>query len=269
MSSAARLFPQLLFRLRGPMIVAAALAIWEAASAVGLLSPFQFPPPSRIAEGLVELATAGFPDGIRLWEHLVVTVTRILQGFAIAMALAIPVGILIGSSPTLDALTTPIVTFARSIATLSLLPLAIVWFGIGETSKVFLIAYACFWVMLSNVIAAVKYIDPVLIRAARTMDVSGPALFFRVLLPAATPRMIAGARIALGVGFMVIVGAEMIGTIHGLGALIMEARNFYRTDISFVGMAALGLIGFGLTVGLSALEHRLLPWHQGLEGVRR
>ena len=256
-------------RLRGAAIVAAALAAWEAASAFGLLSPFQFPPPSRIAQGLVELATAGFPDGIRLWTHFAVTVARILQGFAIAMALAIPAGILIGRFPALDALTAPIVTFARSIATLSLLPLAIVWFGIGETSKVFLIAYACFWVMLSNVVAAVRYVDPVLVRAARTMDVRGPALLLRVLLPAATPRMLAGARVSLGVGFMVIVGAEMIGTLHGLGALIMEARNFYRTDISLVGMAALGLIGFALAVGLAGLERWLLPWHRGLDEVRR
>ncbi|HKU04831.1 MAG TPA: ABC transporter permease [Bradyrhizobium sp.] len=256
-------------RLRGLAIVAGALALWEAASAFGILSPFLFPPPSRIADALVELVVVGFPDGVRLSQHLVVTVLRIVQGFLVAMALAIPLGLLIGRSPTIDALTTPIVTFARSIATLSLLPLAIVWFGIGETSKIFLIAYACFWVMLSNVIAAVKYIDPILVRAARTMDVSGLSLFFRILVPAAAPRMLAGARIALGVGFMVIVGAEMIGTIRGLGALIMEARNFYRTDISLVGMVVLGLIGFVLTIGLSGLERWLLPWHQGLEEVRR
>jgi ABC-type nitrate/sulfonate/bicarbonate transport system permease component len=255
--------------LRGPAVIAGSLAAWEAASALGFLSPFLFPPPSRIAAGMVELATSGFPDGVRLSEHLTVTIARIVQGFAFAMMLAIPIGLLIGRFPSIDALTAPIVTFARSIATLSLLPLAIVWFGIGEASKIFLIGYACFWVMLSNVIAAVKYVDPILIRAARTMDVSGPALFFRVLVPAATPRMIAGARVALGVGFMVIVGAEMIGTIRGLGALIMEARNFYRTDISLVGMAALGLIGFSLAFGLSGLERWLIPWHQGLEGVRR
>jgi ABC-type nitrate/sulfonate/bicarbonate transport system permease component len=255
--------------LRGLLVVAVALAIWQAVSDLGILSPFLFPPPSRIGEAFIELAVTGFPDGVRLSQHLVVTVMRIVEGFLVAMALAIPLGLLIGRSPTIDALTAPIVTFARSIATLSLLPLAIVWFGIGEASKIFLISYACFWVMLSNVIAAVKYIDPNLIRAARTMDVSGAALFFRVLLPAATPRMLAGARVALGVGFMVIVGAEMIGTLRGLGALIMEARNFYRTDISLAGMAALGLIGFVLTIGLSGLERWLLPWHQGLEGVRR
>jgi ABC-type nitrate/sulfonate/bicarbonate transport system permease component len=256
-------------RLQGAMVLAVALGAWEGASAAGWLSPFLFPPPSRIVEGLGELWSAGFPDGIRLWQHLGVTIARIVQGFLIAMALAIPLGLIIGRVSVLDRLLAPIVTFARSIATLSLLPLAIVWFGIGETSKVFLIAYACFWVMLSNVVAAVKYVDPILVRAARTMDVEGARLFFTVLLPATLPRLLAGARVALGVGFMVIVGAEMIGTIHGLGALIMEARNFYRTDISLVGMAALGLLGFALTVGLSGLERWLLPWHRGLEEVRR
>ena len=256
-------------RLRALVVVAGAMALWEAASAFGLLSTFLFPPPSRLYSAAIELASSGFPDGVRLSQHLIVTVQRILQGFITATALAIPLGLMIGRVPVVDALIAPIVVFARSIATLSLLPLAIVWFGIGETSKIFLIGYACFWVMLSNVIDAVKYVDPILIRAARTMDVAGPLLFFRILLPAATPRILAGARVALGVGFMVIVGAEMIGTIRGLGALIMEARNFYRTDISLVGMGSLGLIGFFLTIGLSALERWLLPWHQGLEEVRR
>jgi ABC-type nitrate/sulfonate/bicarbonate transport system permease component len=256
-------------RWQGAAVLVLSLAAWETASALGWLSPFLFPPPSRIAQGLIELWSTGFPDGIRLWQHLAVTLRRIFQGFLIAIALAVPLGLVIGRVSVLDRLLAPIVTFARSIATLSLLPLAIVWFGIGETSKVFLIAYACFWVMLSNVIAAVKYVDPILVRAARTMDVEGARLFFSVLLPATLPRLIAGARVALGVGFMVIVGAEMIGTIHGLGALIMEARNFYRTDISLVGMAALGLLGFTLTVGLSGLERWLLPWHRGLAEVRR
>ncbi len=255
--------------LRGVGVVAILLGAWEAAVATGWLSPFQFPPPSRIGAAGLELARLGFPDGILLWRHVGVTLLRIVEGFAIAMVLAIPIGLLIGRSRILDRLSAPVVTFARSIATLSLLPLAIVWFGIGELSKVFLIAYACFWVMLTNVIAAVQYVDPVLIRAARTMDVPDLQLFRTVVLPAATPRMLSGARIALGVGFMVIVGAEMIGTVHGVGALIMEARNFYRTDISLVGMATLGIMGFALTAGLAVLERKLLPWHTGLEGVRR
>jgi ABC-type nitrate/sulfonate/bicarbonate transport system permease component len=197
------------------------------------------------------------------------TLWRVLQGCVLAISLAIPLGILIGSVIVLDKLTLPIITFARSVASLSLLPLAIIWFGTGELSKVLLIAYGCFWTMLPNAIAAVKYVDPVLIRAARTLDTGAAGVFWRVVLPAALPRMFAGARVAIGVGFMIIVGAEMIGTIQGLGALIMEARTFYRSDITLVGMALIGLIGFLVLAGLGWLERLLLPWQRGLEEVRR
>jgi ABC-type nitrate/sulfonate/bicarbonate transport system permease component len=159
--------------------------------------------------------------------------------------------------------------FFRSVATLSLLPLVIVWFGAGELTKVILIGYGCFWVMLSNVVASVKYVDPVLIRAARSFKANGWALYREVVLPAALPRMFAGARIALGVGFMVIVGAEMIGTIQGLGALIMEARSFYRSEITVIGMLVIGILGFAISTGLATLEHMLLPWGSSLDRVQR
>ena len=122
----------------------------------------------------------------------------------------------------------------------------IVWFGAGELTKIVLIGYGCFWTMLSNVIAGVKYVDPTLVRAARSFGLTGIELYRSVVLPAALPRIFAGARMALGVGFMVIVGAEMIGTIEGLGALIMEARTFYRSEITIVGMLIIGVPGAGL-----------------------
>ena len=256
-------------RLLGAAFVAGLVLLWQAASLAGVLKPFYFPPPSRLALAFWELAWEGFPEGVRIGTHILITLARIGQGYLLAIGVAIPLGIIIGRSSVLDRLSLPIITFARSVATLSLLPLVIVWFGVGELSKVLLIAYGCFWVMLTNVIAGVKYIDPLLIRAAQTLDTSPAGIFVRVVLPAALPRMFAGARVALGVGFMVIVGAEMIGTIQGLGALIMEARTYYRTDISVVGMVAIGLFGFGISVGLERLERVLLPWHRGLESVRR
>jgi ABC-type nitrate/sulfonate/bicarbonate transport system permease component len=248
-------------------LIVVLLAAWQWAADHGLLRPVQFPPPSKLAQSAYELATEGYPEGITLWTHLAVTLQRILLGYFGAIALAIPLGLAIGWFRVLDRLTEPVVAFCRSVATLSLLPLAIVWFGTGEAAKIFLIGYGCFWVMLSNVVAAVKLVDPVLIRAARTMDTGRLALFTRVALPAALPRMFAGARVALGVGFMVIVGAEMIGTLHGLGALIMEARTFYRSDITMVGMLVIGALGFLIATGLERLEARLLPW-QRREGGR-
>jgi ABC-type nitrate/sulfonate/bicarbonate transport system permease component len=245
------------------------LLAWELASAGGLLRPFSFPPPTRLGAALIELAAAGFPQGQYIWVHVGTTLWRVVQGCLVAIAAAIPLGILIGSVRALDKLTLPIITFARSVASLSLLPLAIIWFGTGELSKVLLIAYGCFWTMLPNAIAAVKYVDPLLIRAARTLETGCAGIFLRVVLPAALPRMFAGARVAIGVGFMIIVGAEMIGTIQGLGALIMEARTFYRSDITIVGMMLIGLIGFLVLGGLGWLERTLLPWQTGLEQVRR
>jgi len=256
-------------RLLGLGFLALLVLGWEGASQVGLVRPFYFPPPSRLALAFWELAGEGFPEGVRVGRHVLVTLTRIGQGYALAIALAIPLGVLIGRIPVLDRLTLPLITFARSVATLSLLPLAIVWFGVGEASKVALIAYGCFWVMLTNVIAGVKYIDPILVRAAQTLETGPGGIFVRVVLPAALPRMFAGMRVALGVGFMVIVGAEMIGTIQGLGALIMEARTYYRSDVGVVGMVLIGLFGFAIAVGLERLERVLLPWHRGLEAVRR
>jgi ABC-type nitrate/sulfonate/bicarbonate transport system permease component len=248
-------------------VIGTLLAVWEAGADLGWLRPIQFPPPSKLLRSAYELMSEGYPEGITLSTHLAITVQRILLGYFGAIALAIPLGLAIGWFAVLDRLSEPVIAFCRSVATLSLLPLAIVWFGTGEPSKIFLIGYGCFWVMLSNVIAAVKLVDPVLIRAARTMDTGRLAIFTRVALPAALPRMFAGARVALGVGFMVIVGAEMIGTIRGLGALIMEARTFYRSDITMVGMFVIGALGFLIAVGLRRLEAWLLPW-QGREETR-
>lgn len=242
------------------LVIGVGLALWQAAVMQGWLRPISFPPPAKLAATLYELVVDGYPEGIGLGSHVAITLQRIVLGYVAALVLAIPLGLAIGWVPTLDALTDPAIAFGRSVATLSLLPLTVVWFGTGELAKVFLIGYGCFWVMLANVVAAMKNVDPLLIRAARTMDVSGIALFRQVALPAALPRIFAGARVALGVGFMVIVGAEMIGTIRGLGALIMEARTFYRTDITMVGMAVIGALGFAFTFGLSRLETMLMPW---------
>ncbi|HEX9904896.1 MAG TPA: ABC transporter permease [Propylenella sp.] len=243
-------------------VIALVLAFWEWSVAAGFVRAIRFPPPSLIVASGYELLVNGFPRGTLLSAHVGATLYRILLGYGIALAMAIPLGLLIGSSWLLDRMFAPIVAFCRSVATLSLLPLAIVWFGTGEASKVFLIGYGCFWVMLSNAIAAIKQVDPVLIRAARTMDTSTRDVFAKVILPASLPRIVAGARVALGVGFMVIVGAEMIGTTRGLGALIMEARTFYRSDITVVGMFVIGAIGLVLSIFLSRAEAYLVPWQQ-------
>ena len=244
----------------GVLGVIGVLVAWEAGSRVGVLDTHSYPPPSRLFETAASITFEGFPRGITIDNHALATASRIVRGYGVAAVAAIPLGLLIGRSPVLDRASAPVVTFARSIATISLLPLAVAWFGVGDLSRILLVAFGAFWIVLTNTVAAVKGVDPVLIHAARTLGCQPSALFRRVILPASLPRIFGGLKVALGMAFLVIVAVEMIGTVEGLGALIMEARTFYRTDVAIVGMALLGLFGFLLAKALDRLEAMLLPW---------
>jgi len=256
-------------RAVGALTVAVLLAAWELAGRAGVLSAYHFPEPSRLAATIWDLVVVGFPVGVTVWQHVGATAARIVQGYVLAAVLAIPLGLVVGGVRALDQASAPIITFARSVATISLLPLAVAWFGVGELSRVLLIAYGCSWVILTNVIEGVKSVDEELIRAGRMLGSTPRQLFTRVVLPASTPRIFAGMKVALGLAFMVIVGVEMIGTIKGLGALIMEARTFYRSDAAMVGMVFIALFGFALSRLLDRLERVLLPWSGSLEEVER
>lgn len=249
--------------------IVAIIALWEFASVQGWLGTYQFPPPSKLADTFQTLIERGFPRGLTATIHIQATLWRIIRGYLLATVLAIPIGIFIGASPLLDRASSPIITFARSVATISLLPLAVAWFGVGEVTRIFLITYACFWIILTSVVDAVKGVPQPYIRAAQTLGASQRQIFFQVMLPASLPRIFAGMRVALGVAFLVIVAVEMIGTVEGLGALIMEARTFYRSDAAVVGMIFIAIIGFSLSKILDVLERVLLPWASGLEEVQR
>lgn len=240
--------------------VVAILLVWEGAVQLGLIEARNAPPPSATAQTLLALTVDGFPAGVFIWQHVGMTVLRVVVGFALAAALAIPAGLLIGRQPLLERGTSMIVTFARSVAAISLLPLAVAVLGVGESSKIFIIAFACFWIILANAIEAAKSVDAELVHAARSLGVDARRLFWRVTLPATLPRVFTGCKVALGMAFLVIVAAEMIGTVTGLGALVMEARTFYRSDVAVAGMVVIGVVGLLLTVTLDRLEARLLPW---------
>lgn len=245
------------------------LLIWEYLSRVGVISMLSLPRPTRLVTAIVGLATQGFPQGILVFAHLEATVLRILQGYALGAAAAIPLGLMVGRVQFLERAVNPVVTFARSIATLSLLPLAIAWFGVGELARILLITYASFWAVLTNTIQGARSVDPAYINVGKMFGASRRAIFFRVILPATLPRIFAGLKVALGLSFMVIIGVEMIGTIEGLGALIQQSRYYYRTDIAIAGTVLIGAFGLIITIILDWLERILLPWAGGLEEVER
>jgi ABC-type nitrate/sulfonate/bicarbonate transport system permease component len=241
--------------------IAVLLGLWELASQLGYIKIYLFSRPSKLAQTFVQLLTVGFPNGITVLVHIEATFFRILMGFALACAVGIPLGLFIGRTRWLERTVDPIVTFARSIATISLLPLAIAWFGVGELARVLLIFYGCFWIVLTNTIQGAKFVDTVLINAGRVLGARGPRLFFQVILPASLPRIFAGMKVALGMAFMVIIAVEMIGTIKGLGALIQQARTFYNTSIAIDGMIFIAIIGLLIAYSLDWLERLLLPWN--------
>ena len=262
-------FPRLSDRMIGLATVVILIALWEILSRAGYLNIYHFPPPSKLAATLRDMVVVGFPKGITVWQHIGATAWRILLGYLLAVIVAIPLGMIIGSAKLLDKASSPVITFSRSVATISLLPLAVAWFGVGELTRVLLIFYGCFFIILTNVVEGVKHVDITLVNAGRMLGSSRKQLFFRVILPATLPKIFAGMKVALGIAFMVIVAVEMIGTIQGLGALIMEARTFYRSDAAMVGMIFIALIGFFLSKILDWVEQTLLPWAPDLEDVER
>ncbi|EIM31296.1 ABC-type nitrate/sulfonate/bicarbonate transport system, permease component, partial [Leptothrix ochracea L12] len=190
---------------------------------------------------------------------------RVVVGFAVGLVLALPLGLVMGASPRIYALFNPMMQVLRPIPPIAYIPLAILWFGLGNPPSVFLIALGAFFPVLMNTIAGVRNVDSIYLRAARNLGVGRWTLFTRVILPAATPYILAGVRIGIGTAFIVVIVSEMIAVNNGLGFRILEAREFMWSDKIIAGMLTIGLLGLGLDTLVSRLNQHLLRWHRGLE----
>jgi len=238
------------------------LLLWEAIARSGLFPPLLLPPPSLVAMTGFKLLTSG-----QLLGHIWTSLGRVLIGFAIAATIAIPLGIIAGSIPVLFNIVDPIIELFRPIPVLALLPLAILWFGIGEASKIFIITYAAFFPIFINTVAGVRYSDPVLIQVASTLGATRSQIFYRVVLMCALPSLAVGIRLGLGFAFLALVAAELIASTRGLGYLIMDSRLTFQTDRGMVGIVSLGLLGFLINAILVRLERWALAWKQDIHAV--
>jgi ABC-type nitrate/sulfonate/bicarbonate transport system permease component len=232
--------------------------VWTVLVRVGLLNPALLPPPSVLGETALSMARDGYPEATPLPTHLLASLGRIFVGYALAAAVAVPLGIVVGTVPSLFDVLMPLVAFFRTVPTVSLIPVAIIALGIGEMSKVVLIAFGCFWIVLTNVIDGVRLVDPGLVRAGRALGARPRHLLLWVVLPAALPRIVTGLRLALGVALMVLVAAEMVASESGLGFLIVDGRRFFRADVVLVGMFLIGIVGSVFGAGLGTMERRML-----------
>lgn len=257
--------------LRGPAIppararrlkllaVAGFVALWSVvAGAVvvfGLFNPLFLPAPWVVLGSLVSLAGKG-----QLWGHVAATLERAVIGFATGGALAIGLGLPCGYFRRLRNVVEPVVELLRPIPPLAMLPLFIVWIGIGEGSKIGFITYATFFPMFLTTVSAVRRLDPLLVRAAQSLGARPVQLFFRVILPAALPEILTGVRLGIALSFFVIVISEFIGAERGLGYLINDGRNFFLVPQMLGAAVLLGLLGYGGNALVRAAERRFLRW---------
>jgi NitT/TauT family transport system permease protein len=210
---------------------------WVGASAINI--PALFPTPPDVWREFGKLLGNG-----QLLEHIEVSLARIGAGFMIGSLLAIPLGLLMGNVKIIRDFIEAYVEFFRYIPALSLVTLAMIWFGIGETAKVFLIVYSTVFIVTVNTTAGIVAVPLNKIRAARSLGANEFQMLFYLTLPAAVPFILTGMRIALGNAYAVIVAAEMVAAQSGLGFLIFSSRLYMQTDAIFVGIIALGLLGF-------------------------
>ena len=208
-----------------------------------------FPTPYQTLVGMERPIVDG-----TLLRYAVASVYRVAVGFTIAALLAIPIGLLAGWHLRAFQAINPLIQALRPISPIAWIPLAVLWFGVKDSSAVFLIALASFFPIVTGTIAGVRSIPLVYVRSAQNFGLEGFELFRRVVLPAAMPQILISLRIALGIAWMVIVAAEMIAVDSGLGYLIMDARNASNYDRVVGAMIAIGLIGVGLDFGMRQLE---------------
>jgi NitT/TauT family transport system permease protein len=227
---------------------AVALALWQLAV---MLSRTQvFPLPGEVARAIGELARRGI-----LWAYVGDSLRRVMAGYGAAAVLGIALGVPLGRSAVLDRLVNPLIQTLRPISPLAWMPLAVIWFGVTDLAPIFLIFLAAFFPIVIATANAVRTIPPVFFRAASNFALPRGALLRRVLLPAIVPRVLTGLRVALGIAWMVVVAAEMLGVDSGLGYLILDARNAgKRYDLVVAGMLLIGTIGLALDVAVRRLE---------------
>jgi len=239
--------------------IGAFLALWSLLSGavvvLKLFNPIFLPGPWLVLGSVLDMAVRG-----PLWIHLAATLERVAMGFGVGAALGVALGLAAGHLTPVRNVVEPLVEVLRPIPPLALLPMFIVWVGIGEASKIGFITYATFFPIFLTTVTGVRQIDPLLVRAAQSLGARGVALFTRVILPAALPDILTGLRLGVALAFFVIVISEFIGAEHGLGYLINDGRNFFLVPQMLGAAVVLGLLGYAGNGLVRLLERRLTRW---------
>jgi NitT/TauT family transport system permease protein len=236
------------------IIVFSCIFLWQI---IALVVHSRFlPGPLEVGKTIIDLVGTG-----ELIVHSLISLWRVLAGFILAVFIAVPLGILMGWSPKIEHFSV-IMEVIRPIPPLAWIPLAMLWFGIGFESKVFIIFIGAFFPILSNSFLGVRETPPYLIEAGRVLMATDNQILRKIVIPNSFPVILEGLRVGLGIAWMCLVAAELTGlkTPLGLGYMIMEARDLGRADIVITGMITIGIIGYIMNLGLRRVEERLVRW---------
>lgn len=231
------------------------LVVWELGSRSGLIPTRTLAAPSAVIATLFQMTVSG-----ELPANLLVSFGRVAAGLAIGVSGGIALGLVAGLSRAGEVAVDPILQIKRTVPVVALAPLFIVWFGIGETPKIALIAFATLFPVYLNLFGGIRGVDPRLIDAARSFGLSRKELVWHVILPGALPSLLVGLRYSLSIAVILLVIAEQINASAGLGFLINNARDFMRTDIIVVCLMVYAVIGLGADIGVRLIERRALAW---------
>ena len=235
-------------------------AIWEFLPRAGLVNPAFLSPPSAVLAAIVKLAQSG-----QLNKHIVASLQRSLTGLTLAVIAGVGLGLLMGVIRRFEAFIDPLLQLFRQVSALALFPVFLLFFGIGEASKIAIIFWAAFWPVLLNTISGVKQVEKLLIHSALSMGASRRFIFFKVILPAAAPSIFTGVRLAGAYSITALVAAEMIGSHAGLGFLTLNSQEIFQIPSMYAGIVLLAILGLALNYVLALLEKRLTRWRSGLE----
>jgi NitT/TauT family transport system permease protein len=228
---------------------------WSAIPYSGLVSPALVPTPLQVAERFVALLW-----GDRLGLDVIASTQRVILGVALGITLAVPVGFMLGWYRQVRRFVDPLINFFRALPPIALIPLVIVYFGIGEIAKVVILFYASFFAGVIVMYEGIAQISPIYVRVARTLGAADDEIFLRVIVPLAVPHMLTALRVALGVAWATLVASELIAARQGLGALIQDAASFFQLDTIYVGIICIGFIALVMDLILRTVSRRLVSW---------
>ncbi|QSN64343.1 ABC transporter permease subunit [Caballeronia sp. M1242] len=245
-----------LYRWLSWLVPAMVVVLWEAAARAGLIAPQVLPAPSSVLATAAKMAQNG-----ELFVHLGISLLRAAAGFAIGGVIGLALGVVVGFSPLAQAIIDRSVQMVRAIPFLAMLPLVIVWFGVGETAKIFLVALAVLFPIYINTMLGIRQIDPKLMELAKIVGMSRSATVRRIILPGAMPSILTGVRYALAHAWLALVIAETLATTKGIGFLAMDAREFLNTNVIVLTVIIYATIGVAADTLVRVLEGHFLSWH--------